>query len=69
MERGRFLYIPDIGSSTSSGKIPDWRRRIILDEISGLRVGIKGEKFVGPHDNHSVGPRVIGIYTIIAAVK
>lgn len=63
MERGIFLFIPDIGGSTSSGKIPDWRRRIILDEISGLRV-VKEQKFVGPHDNHSVDPTVIGIYQI-----
>jgi hypothetical protein len=28
----------------------------------GPEGGKKGQKFVGPHDNHSVGPRVIGIY-------
>jgi hypothetical protein len=42
-KRQRFLCIPDIGGSTSSGKIPDWRRHIILDEISGLRVVKKGK--------------------------
>jgi hypothetical protein len=31
-------------------------------QISGLSVVKKGQKFVGPHDNHSVSPRVIGIY-------
>ena len=56
----RQILVYQIGGSTSSGKIPDWRR-IILDEISGLRVVKKGQKFVGPHDNHSVDPTVIGI--------
>ena len=61
----RQILVYQIGGSTSSGKIPDWRR-IILDEISGLRV-VKGQKFVGPDDNHSVDH---GDWdTIIAAVK
>jgi hypothetical protein len=61
----RQILVYQIGGCTSSGKIPDWRR-IILDEISGLRV-VKGQKFVGPHDNHSVDH---GDWdTIIAAVK
>lgn len=59
-KRQRFLCIPD-RQLTSSGKIPDWRR-IILDEILGLSVVKKGQKFVRPHDNHSVDPTVIRIY-------
>jgi hypothetical protein len=35
----------------------------------GPEGGKKRQKFVGLHDNYSVDPTVIGIYTNIAAVK
>jgi hypothetical protein len=49
----RQILVYQIGGSTSSGKIPDWRR-INLDEISGLRV-VKKQKFSGPRDKSDHG--------------
>jgi hypothetical protein len=61
----RQILVYQIGGSTSSGKIPDWRR-INLGEISGLRV-VKGQKFAAPRDSLSIEH---GDWdTIIAAVK
>jgi hypothetical protein len=61
----RQILVYQIGGSTSSGKIPDWRR-INLGEISGLRV-VKGQKFAARRDSLSIEH---GDWdTIIAAVK
>lgn len=61
----RQILVYQLGGSTSSGKIPDWRR-IKLDEILGLRV-VKGQNFAGPRDSLSIEH---GDWdTIIAAVK
>jgi hypothetical protein len=61
----RQILVYQIGGSTSSGKIPDWRR-INLDDISGLSA-VKGQKFAGPRDSRSIEH---GDWdTIIAAVK
>jgi hypothetical protein len=60
----RQILVYQIGGSTSSGKIPDWRR-INLDEISGLSV-LREQKFSGPRDNKS--PEHGDWDTIIASV-
>jgi len=62
MERGIFLFIPDrqlyiFWQDTGLAAAHNSGRDI------GLRV-VKEQKFVGPHDNHSVDPTVIGIYQI-----
>ncbi len=46
----RQLLVYQIGGSTSSGRLPDWRR-INIDEISGLKV--TEQKFAGRRDNPS----------------
>lgn len=46
----RQLLVYQVGGSTSSGRLPDWRR-INLDEISGLKV--TEQKFAGRRDNPS----------------
>ncbi len=58
----RQLLVYQIGGTTSSGRIPDWRR-INLDEISSLKV--TGQKFAGrrdnPSDEHSDWDTIIAI--------
>ncbi|MGI0029083.1 MAG: hypothetical protein ACREAQ_05135 [Nitrososphaera sp.] len=63
----RQIFVYQIGGSTSSGKIPDWRR-INLDEISGLRV-LRGQTYPGPRENSQSIVDNGDWDTIIAAVK
>jgi hypothetical protein len=60
------ILVYQIGGSTSSGKIPDWRR-INLDDMSGLRV-LKGQEFPGPRTKEQSSDQD-DWDTVIAAVK
>lgn len=59
----RQLLVYQVGGSTSSGKIPDWRK-VSLDDISNFKV-LAGQKFPGPR----AIPEEHEWDTIIAAVK
>lgn len=59
----RQLLVYQTGGSTSSGKIPDWRK-VSLDDISNFKV-LAGQKFSGPR----AVPEEHEWDTVIAAVK
>jgi len=63
----RQILVYQIGGSTTSGKIPDWRR-INLDDISGIRV-IKGQTFQGIRENIQSTANHQDWDTIIASVQ